>query len=78
MSSLARLLLEGQVDSRHMKSNLGFVEIRDLNRIRHSKVFVHTYKQLRDSHVIIGCTPSYTGFKILETHSEQSTPCCHT
>ena len=33
-------------DSRHTKSNLGFVEVQDLNRILHFEVFIHTDRKL--------------------------------
>ena len=35
------------------------VHVRDLNFVLRSEIFVHTDRQLRASHLILGCTPVY-------------------
>ena len=35
------------------------VHVKDLNFVLRSEIFVHTDRQLRASHLILGCTPVY-------------------
>ena len=35
------------------------MHVRDLNFVLRSKIFVHMSRQLRASHLILGCTPVY-------------------
>lgn len=49
--------------SRCIKPNLGLVEAWDLNFFLCSEIFVHYNVQLQTSHLILGCTPSYTNYQ---------------
>lgn len=47
----------------YTRPNINFIEAQDHNLILHSKVFVHSNRQLRALHLVLGCTPSYTRFQ---------------
>ena len=53
--SLYSSIAEGRLFTLHLR----VVHVRDLNFVLRSKIFVHTGRQLRASHLILGCTPVY-------------------
>lgn len=50
------------VVSKRYQSDLNIV-VQDLNFILHLEIFVHYNGQLRVSHLILGCVPSYTNYQ---------------
>ena len=57
------LLSISDVESLLIRQSLGLVNARDLNFILRLEIFVHYNGQLRASHLILGCTPSYTNYQ---------------
>ena len=51
------------VVSKCFKSDLHTVHVKDPNFVLRSKIFVHYNKQLRASHLILSCVPSYTSYQ---------------
>ena len=56
-------LVDRFVDPKYMKLNIRFVEVRDLNRILQSEVYIHSDGQLWAFHLILSYIPSYKGFQ---------------
>ncbi|KAL0016572.1 hypothetical protein SO802_003641 [Lithocarpus litseifolius] len=48
-----------EVDGRVFAPDLRVVHVRDLNFVLRSEIFFHTDRQLRASHLILGCTLVY-------------------
>ena len=46
-----------------MLSDLSVVRARELNFVLHLEIFVHYDGQLRASHLILSCVPSYTSYQ---------------
>ena len=51
------LLCSFIVDGKGFNLDLRVVHVRDLNFVLRSKIFIHSDRQLRVSHLILGCTP---------------------
>ena len=49
--------------SKKIQPDLSVVWARELNFILHLEIFVHYDGQLRASHLILGCVPSYTSYQ---------------
>lgn len=48
--------------SKKFQLDISFVRVKELNFILHSNIFVHFNGQLKASHLILGCVPSYTSY----------------
>lgn len=53
-------------DIKRYRPNSSVLHTRDLNFVIWSEIFMHCDGQLRASHLILGCTPTYTSFKTLD------------
>lgn len=49
--------------SKKFQPNLNVVWVKELNFILRFKIFMHYNEQLRASHLILGCMPSYTSYQ---------------
>ena len=52
-----------RTDTKHFKPYPNAIHARDLNFVLCSKIFVYYNGQLRASHLILECTPSYTSYQ---------------
>lgn len=50
-------------DMKRFKPNPNAIKVRDLNFLLCSEIFMHYGSQLRASHLILNCTPSYTSYQ---------------
>ena len=57
------MLLIHSAVSKCFRPNLCVIHIRDLNFVLHLEIFVHYNGQLKASHLILGCIPSYTNYQ---------------
>lgn len=48
--------------SKKFQLDISFVLVKELNFILHSNIFVHFNGQLKASHLILGCVPSYMSY----------------
>ena len=51
------------VDGKKFILDLNAINVRDLNFVLRSEIFVHFDRQLQASHLILGCTPVYTSYQ---------------
>ena len=49
-------------DGKKFILDLNAIKMRDLNFVLRSEIFVHFDRQLKASHLILGCTPVYTSY----------------
>lgn len=49
--------------SKNFWLDINAMQVKELNFILRSEIFVHYNKQLKASHKIQGCTPSYTSYE---------------
>ena len=49
--------------SKKFQLDISVVRARELNFVLRSEIFVHYDGQLRASHLILGCVPSYTSYQ---------------
>ena len=49
-------------DGKKFIPDLNAINMRDLNFVLRSEIFVHFDRQLKASHLILSCTPVYTSY----------------
>ena len=63
--SWLNLLSVYSIVSKCFKTDINVVHVRDLNFVLRLEIFVHYDEQLRATHLILGCVPSYTSYQDL-------------
>ena len=53
--------------SKKFRLDINVVRVQELNFVPRSEIFVHYNGQLRASHLILGCVPSYTSYQDLSS-----------